>query len=135
MAEIKQAIEKAFLNATEIRVTCPLGTDYAGSPNWGSDKPTDVCLKRFPLLVPKPVPASGFSGRIALSRFLIGTGSKFYNPYYLSLPHDVFAYIEDNHIIRFEGSDTDVTRVEDHYRDVANQLTLSHLRTICAWRN
>jgi len=125
MAEIKQAIDNAFLSATEIRVTCPLGTDYVGKPDWGDSLPVDVSLKRFPLLVPQPVPARGFCGRIALSRFLIGTGSQFYDPYCLSLPRDVFAHIEDNHIVRFEGFENDVARVENHYRNVANQLSIS----------
>jgi len=124
MAEIKQAIDAAFINSTEIRVTCPLGTDYTGSPNWGHKQSTEVSLKRFPLLVPQPIPAAGFQGRIALSRFLIGTGSKFYEPYYLAIPQTVFACIKDNRIVRFEGNSDDVKRVENHYQQVSAQLDI-----------
>ncbi len=124
MAEIKHLIESTIENSKEIRVTCPLGTNYAGSPDRGGDAPAEVTLKRFPLLVPQPIPARGFRGRIALSRFLIGTGSRYYDPYYLPLPNDVFACIEDNRIVSFEGLDEDVKRVENHYRDVSSQLSI-----------
>lgn len=122
MQEIKLAVDRTFENATEIRVTCPRGTDYAGSPAWDKGRTTEVTLKRFPLLVPQPIPSRGFRGRIALSRFLIGTGSKFYEPYYLPLPDDVFACVEDNQILGFEGDKKDVQRVENHYRTVSDQL-------------
>jgi len=122
MEEIKAAIDSAFENAEIIRVTCPRGTDYAGKPNWGSKPPVEVSLKRFPLLVPRPVPSIGFSGRIALSRFLIGTGNRFYEPYHLDLPRDVFACVEGNSITHFEGDSADVQRVENHYRNVSEQL-------------
>lgn len=124
MGEIKQAIDLAFLQSTEIRVTCPLGTAYSGKPDWGTQSPNDVNLKRFPLLVPQPIPARGFHGRIALSRFLIGTGSKFYEPYYLPLPNTVFARIENNKIVQFEGRDDDVKLVEEHYTNVSQQLSI-----------
>lgn len=124
MGEIKRLIESALENSTEIRVTCPLGTDYVGCPNWGAEPHTEVTLKRFPLLVPQPIPARGFRGRIALSRFLIGTGSRYYDPYYLPLPNNVFAFVEDNRIVSFEGSEEDVQRVENHYRHVSNQLSI-----------
>ncbi len=124
MAEIKNAIDIACWNSKKIRVTCPLGTDYVGSPQWNREKPTEVSLKRFPLLVPQPIPALGFKGRIALSRFLIGTGSRFYDPYYLPLPGVVFAHVDDNRIVRFEGDQEHVASVENHYRQVAGQLDI-----------
>jgi len=124
MSEIKYAIETALKNSQAIRVTCPLGTNYVGRPDWGSDTSKEVSLKRFPLLVPQPIPARGLSGRIALSRFLIGTGSQYYDPYYLPLPNRVFAHIEDNRIVSFDGSDEDVQSVENHYRNVSDQLTI-----------
>jgi len=122
MCEIKAAIDVAFENAENIRVTCPRGTDYQGKPRWSGLQPVEVSLKRFPLLVPRPVPSIGFSGRIALSRFLIGSGNRHYEPYHLDLPNDVIACVEDNHITHFEGDSTDVKRVENHYLSVSEQL-------------
>jgi hypothetical protein len=123
MCEIKAAIDRAFENAQSITVTCPNGTEYSGRPVWG-DVPVEVGLKRFPLLVARPVPANGFSGRIALSRFLIGTGHRFYEPYFLDLPEVVFAVVENNRITGFEGNRFEVKRVEDHYRRVGDQFDI-----------
>jgi len=122
MAEIRHVIDRAFETATEIRVTCPRGTHYVGRPDTSGIKTAEESLKRFPLLVPRPIPAKGFCGRIALSRFLIGTGNCFYEPYYLSLPNDVFAIVEHNAIVDFEGPAGDVERVKAHYRCVSEQL-------------
>lgn len=124
LCEVKKTIDDAFLNAGRIRVTCSHGTDYSGTPSWGESQPTEVSLKRFPMLIPQPVPAAGFSGRIALSRFLIGTGSRFYEPYYLPLPADVLAYVENNRITHFDGDTKDVKRVEDHYHMVSNKFSI-----------
>jgi hypothetical protein len=119
MTEVKDAIDKAFESAAEIRVTCPLGTDYIGHPNWTIASKTDVCLKRFPLLVPRPIPASGFTGKVALSHFLTGTGSRPYEPYTLDLPVDVIACLDNNKITHFEGDASAVKQVEDHYSTVS----------------
>ena len=124
MSEIKAAIDVAFEQAENIRVTCPRGTDYSGKPDWNNQQAVEVSLKRFPLLVPRPVPARGFSGKVALSRFLIGTGNKVYHPYHLPLPNDVLACVENNHITHFEGDSADVKRTEDHYRNVSEQLEI-----------
>ncbi len=124
MSEIKWALEQAFQQCEEATVTCPLGTHYSGRPDWGLDSPVEVSLKRFPLLVPQPIPAKGFRGKVALSRFLIGTGSKYYEPYYLALPNTVFACVEDNRIVRFEGSAEDVIAVENHYVQVSKKLSI-----------
>lgn len=123
MSEIKNAIDDAFRHASTVRVTCPRGTDYSGNANWHVES-TEVSVKRFPLLVPQPIPADGFSGRIVLSRFLIGTGSQYYEPYYQALPQDVIACVENNRIIRFEGAKDDVALVENHYKKVSDQLSI-----------
>lgn len=127
MQEIKVAIDHALESANEIRVTCPRGSEFIGRPNWGANAPTDVSVKRFPLSVPRPVTAHGFSGRIALSRFLVGTGSRHYEPYCLPLPNDVIACVADGRITHFEGAADDVMHVEQHY------LHVSQLYSIDPW--
>lgn len=124
LCEIKKLIDEAFYNAAHIRVTCPRGTNYEGKPCWENQGPDEVTLKRFPMLVPRPVPGKGFCGRVALSRFLVGTGSRFYEPYYLPLQDDVFACIDNNRITHFEGEATEVRRVEQHYEHVAGQFDI-----------
>jgi len=88
MCEIKDAIDRAFFQSRHVRAL---------------DLLSEVTLKRFPMLVSRPVPAMGFSGKIALSRFLVGTGSCLYEPYFLPLSKDIFACIENNAITHFEG--------------------------------
>lgn len=124
MSEIKQAIDFAFEQAECVRVTCPRGTDYSGKPNWTGDYKPEMSLKRFPLLVPRPVPAQGMSGKIALSNFLTGTGSRVYEPYMLELPKVLFACVNNNRITQFEGSYECVTRVEAHYHAISEQFGL-----------
>ncbi len=124
MSEIKTAIDSAFEKAEHIRVTCPRGTDYEGTQLDNGEEKIEVGLKRFPLLVPRPISASGFNGRVVLSRFLVGTGSRHYEPYSLAMPHDVVAIVEGHKIARFEGAEEDVKRVEDHYRKVSAQFSI-----------
>lgn len=120
LCEIKAAVDAAFEAADEVRVTCPRGTDYSGKPaTAGGGKPAEVTLRRFPMLVPRPVPASGMAGRVALARFLVGTGSRFYEPYWLPLEEDVLAIVEDNRIVEFEGPALVTDRVRAHYETVA----------------
>ena len=121
MCELKSAIDDAFAAATEVRVTCANGTDYVGRPHLGAE-PVEVSLKRFPMLVPRPVPAHGFSGRIALTRFVTGTGNRFYEPYTLPLRDTTFAELEDNRITAFDGPDE--TPLIAHYQDIAGRYDL-----------
>lgn len=122
MCELKAAIDEAFAAASEARVTCPSGTDYVGDPSCFAAASVDVSLKRFPMLVPRPVPAAGFRGRIALTRFLVGTGSRFYEPYSLTLKDTVYALVEDNRILDFEGAEAEIVRA--HYQDVGERFDL-----------
>jgi hypothetical protein len=124
MSEVKEAIDNAFESASEIRVTCPRGTDYIGHPNWTAAAKTDVYLKRFPLLVPRPIPASGFTGKVALCHFLTGTGSRTYEPYTLNLPVNVIAYLDNNRITHFEGDEAAVKQVENHYKTVSEYFDI-----------
>ncbi|MCB1492747.1 MAG: hypothetical protein KDJ77_13295 [Rhodobiaceae bacterium] len=123
MCEIKAAVDAAFAAAEHIRVTCPHGTDYAGRPVFQTGGGSgEVTLKRFPMLVPRPVPAAGMAGRVALSRFLVGTGSHFYEPYWVPLEEDVFAIVEGNRIVRFDGPGDMPARVSAHYEQVAGRF-------------
>lgn len=124
LCEIKKLIDTAFMNARHIQVNCPLGTNYSGTPQWPRHKTLEVSLKRFPMLVPQPVPAGGFSGQVALSRFLNGTGSRFYEPYHLTLETDVIAFVENNIITHFEGDKNQVDQLENHYRQVSDKYTI-----------
>lgn len=120
MCAIKQVIENAIQAARHIHASCPMGTDYHGYPLSPKGGSAEVRIKRFPMLVPRPIPAAGFSGSVALNRFLVGTGSRFYQPYHLLLNSTVLAHVENNRILYFSGPDDEVRRVREHYTHVSH---------------
>lgn len=122
---LKEAIDTAMMSASEIRVTCPSGTDFHGSgATVPTEGPADVAITRFPQSVFAPVPAQGFSGRIAQRGFLTGTCSRFYKPYAAPLEGVLIVEFEANRIVGFSGSDEDVAVAERHYDRVASDFGL-----------
>ncbi len=123
MVDFKNAIDRTFFGAGHIEITCPLGTRFSGSVSGSlSDEPADVAVRRYPMSVPAPLPASGFSGRIALARFLTPTGSRTYDPASIEIDDTVFAEVRSGRIEAFEGKAADVARIERHYDMVAEQF-------------
>lgn len=121
MVALKEAVNDILRVATEIEITCPLGTRVAGSPSHlQGENSAEVTVKRFPMGVPQPVLCDGFTGRVALSRYLTPTGSKAYTPPDLPIDGTVFAHVDGNRIARFEGDAEEVAAIENHYRHVAS---------------
>ncbi len=119
MREIKSCIERRIVRAERIEVTCPLGTHLAGSPlGFTDDETGEVRIRRFPLTVFKPVPAFGFSGRVALSRWLIGSGSRYYEPYEACLDATVFAILDQGRVVDLEGPPAVVAAARAHHERV-----------------
>lgn len=122
LLDVKTAINDILDTAGEIRIRCPLGTDMAGRAVIDPSEPEDVSVKRFPMGVFKPVPTTGFCGRVALSRFLVSTGSRPYAPDCARFDHVVIARFEGNRITGFDGSRQSVAAVEAHYRTVSERF-------------
>ena len=80
MCRLKSAIDEVTLTADNIRVTCPLGTAYEGRPATAITSGNEVVISRFPMGIPKPVSASGFSGQAVLANYLTPTGSRSMSP-------------------------------------------------------
>ncbi len=120
MAELKALIDRQVSAAGEISITCPLGTDLVGKPLGMKPDPGDgeVKVRRFPLTVFKPVPALGFSGRVALSRWLVGSGAHYYQPYEVRFDGTAFALLDAGRIIGYEGPSEAVDAVRDHHQRV-----------------
>ena len=78
---LKEIVDSSLEKAKDIRVTCPLGTDFGGPCADYSDEAGDVTVARFPMSVFTPAPAGNFAGKIAQRGFLVGTGSQYYDPY------------------------------------------------------
>ena len=120
---LKQVIDAAVFGAGEVVVSCKAGTYFKGriaaSPDGG-----DVNLRRFPMLVNTPAPASGFAGRIALPGFLVGTGSKYYHPFGVTFDGPLFAVFEGNTLLGFEGQKSDEDKANQHLDMVAGRFEI-----------
>jgi hypothetical protein len=82
-------------------------------------EPADVGIKRFPVSVFAPLDAASFSGKVAVAHLLVGTGSKYYQPYGIPLTATLFAHIAEGRIQRWDGPPGEVARAEAHYARVA----------------
>ncbi|MDN5785672.1 hypothetical protein [Pseudorhodobacter sp.] len=125
---LKYAIDDMVSTASDLSVTCPLGTDFRGpGPGTALKDRGDVSIKRFPMSVFAPVPAARFSGRAALAGFLMGTGSRYYAPYGCALLAPLFACFKDGRLTHFEGRPDDVARANGHVADIAARFDLDAL--------
>jgi len=124
MIALKNAVDEVTLGAHHIRVTCPLGTDFEGSPGESLTTGGEVVVSRYPMGVPKPVLANNFNGVVKLTHYLTPTGSKVYEPAFLSLPDVVTAHIEGTRIADVTGPSDLVANFRQHYDHVAAQFGL-----------
>ncbi|MGH1481801.1 MAG: hypothetical protein ACRBM6_24230 [Geminicoccales bacterium] len=134
MSELKTLVDKRVAASDEITITCPLGTELTGKP-LGMEPDNaegEVHVRRFPLTVFKPVPAAGFSGRVALSRWLVGSGSRYYEPYAARLEGTAFALLEAGRIVDYEGPKALVDRVRDHHNRVGEMFGIDP-STVHSW--
>ncbi|MBS0124079.1 hypothetical protein [Thetidibacter halocola] len=120
---LKHALDDMLFAAGHIRVTCPRGTDFAGpGPGAALHGPDDVSIIRFPMSTFAPVPAQGFSGRVVLAGFLMGTGSRYYEPYGIGTQGRLIAHFREGRLTGFGGSPVDVAMAEAHYTDIAERF-------------
>lgn len=116
---LKDAVNSAMGAAQKVSITCPLGTDFEGGGVDYPDEHEDVTIARFPMSVFTPVPTGNFTGTVAQAGFLVGTGSKYYEPYACRLEGVLLVEIEGNRIAGFRGTSADVRAAEAHYRMLA----------------
>ena len=116
---LKSEVNGALDRASEVRITCPLGTDVRGRPEMNLEPDGDTSILRFPMSVHTPTPAHSFSGRVAMT-FLTGTGSKYYDDYTIEFDEPVFAVMQDGRLQRFEGAPKDAVRAEAQYDRVSS---------------
>lgn len=122
MLVLKDRANAALFSAREIRITCPLGTSVAGAPPAIGAEPEDVTVRRFPMCMPAPMPAAGFSGKVALTGFLTPTGSREYEPASLKLEPVTFAHIKNGRISDFEGDAAKTGAIRKHYKMVSDRF-------------
>lgn len=122
--KLKDLINTAMASTSDIHVTCPAGTDFRGTPNDFNPTGCDTTLQRFPVSVFAPIPAQGFSGRIAQVGFLTGTGSNFYTPATCPIKETLFVKLDGSRITGFEGSAADVAAAQKHYEFVGEKYNI-----------
>lgn len=130
MMALKNRIDCDLAQAGQIRVTCPLGTDLAGSQ--ASEGAEDVTIRRFPMCVPRPVSARDFSGRVALKGFLTPTGSRTYEPAAAAFEGVVLAHIDRGRVTGFHGNEDAVARICAHHQHVAELFDIEPF-TVHSW--
>nr|WP_306266437.1 hypothetical protein [Pararhizobium sp. IMCC3301] len=119
---LKSALNRMLSAAKTIHVSCPAGTDFRGSGPGSVTPLQDVGIYRFPMPVFTPIPATGFSGRVALPGFLIGTGSMYYEPYAVEYDGALFADFANNRMTGFSGDKKAIEVAGAHYQLVAGKF-------------
>lgn len=125
MVRLKERADSAVMGAARVEITCPLGTRLTGPGPAGDVPMDDVAVRRFPLSVPAPVPATGFSGQVVLAGHLTPTGSRCYDPPCMELSRPVTAHVDDGRILGFDGDRATVGRVRAHYDRVAQRFGIA----------
>jgi len=125
-----ECLNAALASASEIHVTCPLGTDFRGPGARFPDSGGEVTVRRFPLSVFSPVPAGDYAGQIALAGFLTGTGRSSYDPYDHPLSDVLTVGFDGTRITGFDGPDADGAAA--HYDHVARLLG-TEARHVHSW--
>jgi hypothetical protein len=124
MLALKAAINAAMQSARSIRVTCPLGSDFAGRVAPSAEPMADVGILRFPMAVFAPVPMQGFTGRIALARFLVGTGSIYYHPFVHEFDGVAMVHFSGTRITGHDGPADTVAGIRAHVAALAARFGL-----------
>jgi hypothetical protein len=122
MRALKEAVDAVLGAAGRIEIRCPLGTRVSGAPPRREGPPPDVTIRRFPLGVPAPVGAAGFSGRVALARWLTPTGNSVYDPATVALANPVMAEIADGALGALDGAAEDVAAVRTHHACIGTRF-------------
>ncbi|CUK18406.1 hypothetical protein RUE5091_04252 [Ruegeria denitrificans] len=130
---LKGAVNTALSIASKIHVTCPLGTDFSGpGAAFAKNAAADVSVTRFPMSVFAPVPVAGFSGVVMQDGFLVGTGSRFYEPYGCELNEPLAVQFDCSRLIGFSGHPMDVHCAQMHYEKVGKMFDLDPM-TMHSW--
>ena len=125
LVELKLAVNAILFSAGMIEISCPLGTAISGGLSQAArTEGKDVGIRRFPMGVPQPVDAAGFSGQVALARYLTPTGSRVYDPAFLKIDRPVIAEVTSGRITGYSGDHADITGVRKHHQSVADRFDI-----------
>ena len=124
MAGILAEIQSDIDQIRSWRITCPNGTDIAGTSNpdvYANNAGLDFTLKMFPLGPFRPLTGTDASGKI-VTRFLPASATHLYEPLGVILDEPVTVNIENGRIVDFQGRAEIAERVRAHYEHVGQTL-------------
>ncbi len=125
MTQLKNIINNLIINSKNIEITCPLGTKISGKVTKNHIVETnDVSVLRFPVVVPAPILANQFSGKVVLKDYLTSTGSKVYKPDNIKLKETIIATLDKGKISNFIGNPRQVSKVKDHYNKISKLFNI-----------
>ena len=129
---VKNAIDRLIKNSNVIKINCPLGTNLIGEVTKDNSKTKEVSVLRFPILVPKPIDAKPFSGKVVLNNYLTSTGSRFYKPNFIKINSEVTIHIENGRIANIQGTSDDINNIQNHYTYVSQKFDID-MHAVHSW--
>ena len=129
---IKDAIDRLIETSNKIEINCPLGTNLIGEINKDTSETKEVSVLRFPVLVPKPIDAKPFSGKVVLNNYLTSTGSRVYKPNFLRIDNEVTVTIDNGCINDVQGIPEDVKNFREHYDYVSQKFGID-MNSVHSW--
>ena len=133
--ELKNILDSIFSMSNDFLVTCPKGTNLSGSMSKVViDEPKEVQIKRFPMVVHRPISAKLFNGKVVISEFLTSTGSNLYSPAFIKLDSEVQFILKSGSIEQILGQRRDVKKVEAHYALVSQKFKIN-AKSVHSWHS
>ncbi len=135
MNTLQLKLEDELMRATHWRIQCSLGTDLSGTFCWpslagGQDDELTVIL--FPVSTYKPVPCIDANGQVALSRWLMPGGAAKLADADMTIKGVVQAKVKDGNLESFEGTNSEVKKLNNHYDYISKTLGINRNR-IHSW--
>ena len=127
MEDIRAAYNALADTARTWRVTCPLGTDIAGTQDpdaIAKGEAEDFTVTRYPVCAPRPIACDTAKGVVAVANWLMASGNRKYADDELILDEPVMAHVEDGRILEFEGPPNLIDKVNAHYARVGKAFDL-----------
>ena len=131
MTSLLQRLEQELTAAGNWRVTCPLGTDIAGTFCWPSlagEADDDFTITLFPVTTFKPVPCRTAEGSVAISRWVMPGGADKLGQPLVRFNGVVCVDVAQGMVRGIRGAGDGVDVVRNHYDWVSRKLRINRDR-------
>ena len=124
---VQTNLESEISEASEWRISCPLGTDVVGRVDRAmleEAQPADFSLQLFPVATFRPLPCTTMEGRVVLSRWLNLSNTHDLEPRVIRLAEPITAVVKAGRIVDFEGERDVILAVRRYYDRVSSELSV-----------